>query len=47
MIDTPVTICFVIPQNDNKKLKQKSFDDFNVTNQDFTSILTSNSEVNC
>jgi len=42
---TPVTICFVMPQNENKPFKQntfklKSFDDFTVTGQHFTSILT-------
>jgi len=26
MTDMPVTICFVIPQNQNKKFKQKSFE---------------------
>jgi len=26
MISDPVTICFVIPQNQNKTFKQKSFD---------------------
>jgi len=28
---TPVTICLIISQNQNKKFKQKSFDDFNVS----------------
>jgi len=42
---TPVTICFVIPQNEHKTFKQKSFkhgssDDFTVTGQHFTLMLT-------
>jgi len=45
MINEASHYCFVIPQNKNKTFKQRSFehesfDDFTVTSQHFTSMLT-------